>query len=144
MSMTRREALAVAVVAGLTPVGAARANDEPLTPEQARQLPGDGKEVVVRFKVEKDFPATTVHEDVILCYDITPGGRRVTRQLFEVVLAPKAREQFARVGVADLSAHFRGRVVTVRGVVAHAQLSGPNIGRNRLTIDSLDQFVSVQ
>jgi hypothetical protein len=124
--------------------GAPRAADKALAPEQAKLLPDDGKEVLVRFKVEDDFPTTTLQGTVLLCFNITPGDRRVQRILFNVVLSTNARDQFERIGVMDLTAHLRGRVVTVRGTVVHEILFNANINRRTLTIDCLDQFVSVR
>ncbi len=75
---------------------------------------------------------------------------------FRAVMTDKGRKDFTRVGVANLAAHFADRVVTVEGKVSrvtHSQ-GGTDTGGMppnptsltivTLTIDSLDQFVSVR
>ncbi len=115
--------------------------DAPLTPHQAGQEEGA---VTVQFQVPRGF--TTGDEGgVTLCHYLSSDKwTGTTRVGFEAVLTDKVRRDFARLGVTDLAAHFRGRTVTVRGTVASVIYLGPGIQRGTLTIDSLDQFVSVQ
>lgn len=143
MSMTRREALAAAVAGGLaTTAGAAPAADQPLTPNQAGSCV-NGETVTVRFQVARDFSAGGEGDLWLLNYLSSDPQTGASRVAFRAVLSGRCRREFGRVGVADLAAHFAGRVVTVRGTVASAVYLGPRIHRVVLTIDSLEQFVSV-
>jgi hypothetical protein len=138
------------------------ASKEPLTPEQAWRLE-DGAKATVRFEVRKDF-AISAEGEVWLLHvhsaDPWASGRFaspeiVERFVFRVIMTDGCRKQFARLGVNKLADHFRGRVVTVRGKVSSVppEAGGATGGMPRkristttvtLTIDSLDQFVSVK
>ena len=158
MSITRREVLSCVVAAGLAlPAGAAPVAKEPLTPEQAWRQE-DGATITVRFEIRKGFAVADAAEGEIYLVHLTSSGRlaEAGQSSFRVVVTDKCRKDFARIGVATLGAHFAGRVVTVRGKVSratHPGAGGHTGGMYReltsltivaLTIDSLDQFVSVR
>jgi len=128
---------------------------EPLTPEQAwRQK--DGATITVRFQVRKDFAIS--NEGEVWLENLMSSGRLTDAEQFNfrAIVTDRCRKEFSRIGVTKLAAHFAGRVVTVRGKVSSIthHSGGRDTGgmlRNptsltivTLTIDSLDQFVSVQ
>jgi hypothetical protein len=163
MSITRSEVLSCVVASWLVlPAVADLASKEPLTPQQAWHLQ-DGAAATVRFEVRNDLPASDDGEVWLLhVQSADPFAAEgfsspeiVERFVFRVIVTDKCRKEFARVGVAKLAEHFRGRVVTVRGKVSSVPpAAGGHTGGMRrkliattdvtLTIDSLDQFVSVQ
>ena len=128
---------------------------EPLTPGQAWRREG-GATITVRFRVRKDFAISD--EGEVWLFNLLSSDRSTdaVQFNFRAVLTDKGRKDFSRVGVAELAAHFADRVVTVRGRVSrvtHSQGGRDTGGMPRnptsltivtLTIDSLDQFVSVQ
>jgi hypothetical protein len=158
MSIPRREVLACVVAAVLVlPAGADPVGKEPLTPEQAWRQE-DGVTITARFEVRKDFAVADAAEGEIYLVHLMSSGRSAEdgQSSFRVVVTEKCRKDFTRIGVSALGTHFAGRVVTVRGKVSRVDHPGPSGhtgGMHRehtplvvvaLTIDSLDQFVSVR
>jgi hypothetical protein len=160
MSITRREVLGCVVAGGLVlPAGAASVNKEPLTPEQAWHLE-DQATITVRFEVRKEFAISDDGE--VWLFNLMSSDRwaDAERFNFHAHLTDRCRKEFGRIGVTKLAAHFAGRVVTVRGKVSSVTYHGGVRGAVgytggtyrkptsltivTLTIDSLDQFVSVQ
>jgi hypothetical protein len=148
------------VASGLVlPAGAAPVNKEPLTPEQVWHLE-DQATITVRFEVRKDFAISDDGEVWLLNLMSSDRWSDTQRFNFHAVVTDKCRKEFSRIGVAKLAAHFAGRVVTVRGKVSsvtyHDGVRGAvghtggmyrkptSLTSVTLTIDSLDQFVSVQ
>lgn len=130
---------------------------DPLTPDQAWRQE-DGATITVRFQVRKGFAVADAVEGEIYLVHLTSSGRlaEVGQSSFRVAVTDRCRKDFARIGVVTLGAHFAGRNVTVRGKVSrvtHNQ-GGRDTGGMAgnptsltivtLTIDSLDQFVSVR
>jgi hypothetical protein len=141
---------------GLFPAvhAAALGNKEPLTAQQAWRQE-NGTTITVRFEVRKDFAVSDDGEVWLL--NLMSSDRLEDAEQFNirVIVTDRCRKEFSRIGVAKLAAHFAGRVVTVRGKVSRVTHNrGPDTGGmagNRtsltivsLTIDSLDQFVSVR
>jgi hypothetical protein len=150
--------LSCVVAAGLVlPAGADPVGKEPLTSEQAWRQE-DGATITVKFEVRKDFAVADAAEGEIYLVHLTSSGRlaEAGQSSFRVVVTDKCRKDFTRIGVVTLGTHFAGRVVTVRGRVSrvtHPGAGGFTGGMYReltsssivaLTIDSLDQFVSVR
>ena len=155
MSITRRGVLSCVVAGGLVrPAGAAPAHKEPLTPQQAWHQE-DGATITVRFEVRTDF---IISDEGEVWLQNLLSSDRLTDAVqfnFRAIMTERCRKEFSRIGVAKPAAHFAGRVVTVRGKVSQVThgLGGGNGLMPRkltsltivtLTIDSLDQFVSVQ
>jgi hypothetical protein len=164
MSITRRVLLSC-VAAGwlIVPAGADNASKEPLTPEQAWHLQ-DGATATVRFEIGKGFAVSDDGEvwllhvlsgDPFTAAEPFTAPQIVSLFSFRVIMTEGCRKEFARIGVAKLADHFRGRVVTVRGKVSTVppEAGGDTGGMPRkrismtrvtLTIDTLDQLVSVR
>ena len=150
-----RSALVLLLGLSLAVHAEAPVNKKPLTPEQAwRQA--DGATITVRFEVRKDFAISDDGEVWLL--NLMSSDRLEDAEQFNIraIVTDRCRKEFSRIGVAKPAAHFAGRVVTVRGKVS--SVTHHNGGRDTggmarkhtsltivtLTIDSLDQFVSVQ
>ena len=109
-------------------------------------------------KSGKDFAVADAAEGEIYLVYLTSSTQFAAgnRSDFRVVVTDKCRKDFARIGVAKLGADFAGRVVTMRGKVSKATHPGAgghtggvyhepaSLTMVALTIDSLDQFVSVR
>ena len=150
-----RSALLLLLGLSLAVHAEAPGNKEPLTPEQAWRQE-DGATITVRFEVRKDFAISDDGEVWLL--NLMSSDRLVDAEQFNIraIVTDRCRKEFSRIGVAKLAGHFAGRVVTVRGKVSSVthHNGGRDTGGMRrkhtsltiviLTIDSLDQFVSVQ
>jgi hypothetical protein len=161
MLITRRLVLSCVAAAGLAMQAAADpAAKEPLTPEQAWKQE-DGATITIRFEVRKDYAVADAAEGEIHLVSLMSGRfQDAHTSSFRVVVTDKCRKDLARIGVAKLGAHFAGRDVTVRGKVTRVTYPvGGQGGQGftggiyrelrsstivALTIDSLDQFVSVR
>jgi len=116
------------------------------------------KDNEVLIRVHWSFYFVFVRPQRAVPNHLTTSGRwaEAVQSSFRVVMTDKCRKDFVRIGVATLGTHFAGRVVTVRGKVSrvvHPGAGGYTGGMHReltsstivaLTIDSLDQLVSVR
>lgn len=65
------------------------------------------------------------------------------RYIVSVALTPKVRQQFQRIGIADLESHLRGKNVQVRAKVAACWLADGKFPQMRLVVDDISQFEGV-
>jgi hypothetical protein len=66
------------------------------------------------------------------------------RYVVSVTFTPKVREQFRRIGIADLEEHLRGKNVRVRARVASCWLADGKHPQVRLVVDDLSRFEGVE
>jgi hypothetical protein len=65
------------------------------------------------------------------------------RYIVSVAFTPKVRQQFARIGIADLEAHLRGKNVRVRAKVLSCWVADGRFPQMRLVVEDIGQFDGV-
>jgi hypothetical protein len=111
----------------------------PLTPQQAMRRTGDAP-VTVEFQVLSVFPYGSIG------LALSPEAKRDERKdQFVLVLSDKAQQQLRRVGIHDLSRHFRGKDLRATGRVQSDFFTGLNATGTffRLTVDDISQLEKV-
>jgi hypothetical protein len=112
---------------------------KPLTPKEAMR-PSNGAAVTVELQVlaVHTYTATTLALNF-------RADRNEQEDQFVVVLSEKAQEQLKRVGIHDLSRHFRGKHVRVTGPVTADWFTGLNVTGTyyKLLVEDVNQFEKV-
>jgi hypothetical protein len=117
----------------------APASEPALTPQQAMRRSG-GPSVTVQLQV------LSTYEYASLGLALSPDVKRDDgKDQFVVVLSPNAQQQLKRVGIHDLSRHFRGKNVRVAGRVSGDVFTGRDVKASsyRLTVEDVRQFEKV-
>jgi hypothetical protein len=65
------------------------------------------------------------------------------RYIVSVAFTPEVRRQFARIGIADLESHLRGKNVRVRARVAACWVADGRFPQMRLVVDDISRFDGV-